>query len=241
MARTVVARTRAFLFFLVLILLFLSPHVLAAFPQTASAAPAFSWVTGKIQEGLIVACLGFTLYFIHSLFVDFRTWLTRTTPATEVTPTTLESGIAAAPLIDLDAEVGATEAAPTTPSPVASASTPAKPTTASKIAVILIDAYAVLQYFYLNSIVSLNKPFLENISATLLFLLRGLEVLFVGFLLLAFVAWLVKPKPAVAPAPAAPIEVLVVVEETMMSDVDVPKEKEEEKQYLEAIQEKAAA
>ncbi|KAJ7726558.1 hypothetical protein DFH07DRAFT_970443 [Mycena maculata] len=214
MAQTGVSR-RAFLFFSLIMLFFFSPLILSACPQTAPLAPAFRWATDKAQEGLIVACLIFTLYFIHSLFVNLRTWLARAPPAAPATPTDLESGTAAATLIDV------VPAAPAVPE----ADVPAKSPVAGKIAVLLLNAYAVAQYFYLNSIVSPSAPLLQNIGAALAFVLRGLEVLFVAVLLLAFVAWLKRPTPAALPT--GPIEVSVVVEETVVSDADVPVSKEE--------------
>ncbi|KAJ7767864.1 hypothetical protein DFH07DRAFT_954756 [Mycena maculata] len=231
MAQTVVSPKGYTITFLVLVIFFASPFILAAFPQTAAFAPPLFWAGDKLLQGLIVVCLFGTIVFLHLLFSDFRQWLARTpTVAPASTPTDLESGTAAAPdLIVLDTEVGTTKPAAVTPS----SSAPEGPTTTRKIVSLVLNSWVVINYFLTHDIMSLKKSLMENVGATLLFVLRGLEVIFVALLLLGFVAWLVKSKPdspsgeaatVVLTAPAAaPVEVLVMVEETVVEVVPASK------------------
>jgi hypothetical protein len=74
---------------------------------------------------------------------------------------------------------------------------------------LLSSSYCFIQQWFIADIVSLRRPLLENLAAALLYTLRGLDVIFVSFLILVFVIWLKKrPSYAVAQAPARPVEVL---------------------------------
>ncbi|KAJ7474009.1 hypothetical protein FB451DRAFT_1035354 [Mycena latifolia] len=77
----------------------------------------------------------------------------------------------------------------------------AKAIVISKIVCVVACTSYVASQFYSSGVVSLEKPLLANVAAMLLYLLRGLEVIFVGFLVLLFAACIQKMRAA---APASP-------------------------------------
>ncbi|KAJ7474006.1 hypothetical protein FB451DRAFT_1035434 [Mycena latifolia] len=78
---------------------------------------------------------------------------------------------------------------------------PAKTILIGRIVCVVTCALYFAQQFYRSDVVSLEKPFLANVAATLLYFLRGLEIIFVAFLVLLFAACIKKTRAAVPASP----------------------------------------
>jgi hypothetical protein len=146
------------------------------------------------------------LYYLCSLLKDAYQWLTGASPAAR--PIALEEE----PLIphtDTDAEriVLNTRGA-----------------VLKTIFCLLCYTYVFTQQWIRADIVSLEHPLLRNVTSALMYTLRGLDILFVGFLIFVFVRWLKqRPVDAAAQAPTPLVQVL--------DDAVATKE---EKEYVEA-------
>jgi Zn-dependent protease len=74
---------------------------------------------------------------------------------------------------------------------------------------LLCHTYVFAHQWMTADIVSLKRPLLQNFKAALMYTLRGLNVLFVAFLIFVFVRWLKEGSPDVAAqAPPPPVQVL---------------------------------
>ncbi|KAJ7852252.1 hypothetical protein B0H13DRAFT_1904701 [Mycena leptocephala] len=178
-------------FTIVLVLSYLPPVLLQHFyPEAASvtvAAP-FVRVRDRLARGFAAHAFFKALYMFCSLINDAHKWLTGASPATR--PVTLEDGT-----ID--------------PAALGVAAESTESTVMVNVFSLLSFSYYFIQQWFIADIVSLRRPLLENLVAALLYTLRGLDVIFVSFLILVFVIWLKKrPSYAVAQAPARPVEVL---------------------------------
>ncbi|KAJ7474000.1 hypothetical protein FB451DRAFT_1398007 [Mycena latifolia] len=80
---------------------------------------------------------------------------------------------------------------------------------AGRIVTAVVSALFFASQLLMSSVISLEKPLLANVAATLLYLLRGLEVIFVAFLVWLFVVHIKTTRAAqAAAAPASPPTVL---------------------------------
>jgi len=243
MSHTTVSRKRyTFLAFLTLFtLLLLSPTIFAALPQTAFLAPGCLWVAEKLLNGFAVLSLIVVVVTIVVGLNQAYTWLTSRRPeavgAVPATPTPaeLEDGTAPTPTL-IDLEETAVPAAATTPSPKS-----------GKLATVLslaLNTYVVVNYILTNDVVSLQKPVLENVAAALMFVLRGLEVIFVALLLVGVLGVCLHKRRARAPASAPGTELpttapaVVSNEAVAVVVVETPLSKEE-KEFMEVEFEKA--
>ncbi|KAJ7030199.1 hypothetical protein C8F04DRAFT_1114201 [Mycena alexandri] len=217
-------RKRSITTVLVFFCIFLAPSVLKLFPHTDAVVEASTWVAEMVIQGLASFSLFIAVAMACSLASDAYRWLTgATAEPTTPTPAQLEDGTTATPLHDLailEAEVaGAKPPAPDSSSSATESDT--QRTTAGDI-IALIGGSAFFAYeFAQREVVSLDKSWLENVGAGLLFILRGFEVIFGLALLLMFGAWVTRSRSgaSTATAPAAPVEVLfegTLPEEEMM-------------------------
>jgi hypothetical protein len=192
------------------------------YPQATSVRAAFVWARNTFARGFAALTLLGAIYNICSLSSDAYKWLSglrSTSPATG--PIALEDGTAEPPVPAVPTD---TDASTEAPAP--------KPSVIGRIFSLASCSYYFIQQWYLDDIVSLKRPLLENLGSVLLYILRGFEVLFALFLILVFVMWMKKGSSDVAaaegvpaaPAPAAPVQVLF--------DDGVPTK--EEKEYMEA-------
>lgn len=167
--------------YLVFILLLICFHIVAASPATAPMAAAFTSMGAagdRLVEGFTILALIRVATLLYSLVRNAHTQLIGGPAATPTpTPAQLESGDAPT-LHELmrRAEVN-------------------KTTMGKLVSLTLaINCLASIHYISEHDIVSimfLKKPLLENLGAILLFILRGLEVVFISLLLIGTVAWLV--------------------------------------------------
>ncbi|KAJ7046171.1 hypothetical protein C8F04DRAFT_1063538 [Mycena alexandri] len=197
--------------------------VLKLFPHTDAVVEASTWVAEMVIQGLASFSLFIAVAMACSLASDAYRWLTGATAEPTPTPAQLEDGTTATSLHDLailEAEVAGAEP----PAPDSSSSTTesdTQRTTAGDI-IALIGGSAFFAYeFAQREVVSLDKPWLENVGAGLLFILRGFEVIFGLALLLMFGAWVTRSRSGASTATvlAAPVEVLfegTLPEEEMM-------------------------
>jgi len=180
------------------------------YPDVASVAAAFVWVMDTASLGFTAATFCMALIMLCVFVNDAHKWLTsaRTRSAS---PVALEDGTAVP--------------APA-PTPTPDVEEPAHLTLTSKLIYFTTSSYFFSRQILANDVVSSERPLLENLGSALLYILRGLEVLFAVYLVLVFVAWLKKRPGAAAPevgaaqTPAPPVEVL-------FEAVDVEDEKDE--------------
>ncbi|KAJ7767865.1 hypothetical protein DFH07DRAFT_311124 [Mycena maculata] len=223
MAHRLVSRKRTIIVPLILVLTFcfcapLIPRILAAYPQTAAFAPPFFWVEDEFLHGGAVLGLLVSISVLYSLFSDLCRWLTGPAAGSAPTPAELENGTA--PPLDTGA------------SDLDTANPPAKLTTMSKLGALCLNIWLFAHYFFKHDIVSLERPLLVNVGATLVFILQGLEVIFIGILVGAFVAWrIMGPRfaaegPVVRIAPAPPAELSTEEEEVAPASKEEKEHKE---------------
>ncbi|KAJ7623083.1 hypothetical protein DFH06DRAFT_1230873 [Mycena polygramma] len=146
------------------------------FPQAAPIAAAFTWTTDAATRGLCAIYFLIALGLLVSLLADARKGLGRLCTRRATSPVSLEDG---------------TEAELTT----------AVPTLARTLGKLLS-----LLFFSCLLSFSLQQPAAENVLAVALYVLSGLEVLFVLFLVMALV-WV---KRRSTPADEVQVSVLPV-------------------------------
>ncbi|KAJ7046190.1 hypothetical protein C8F04DRAFT_341413 [Mycena alexandri] len=215
MRRSPLTRKRSLYTFLVFFCIFLAPSVLNLFPHTNAVVEASTWFAEMVVQGLASFAIFLAVSTACSLASDAYRWLTGTTVAPIPTPAQLEDGTIATPLHELailEAEIsGAEPPAPDTSSSTTESGT--QTTTAGKVAVLICGSVFFAYDLARREVVSLHKPWLENVGAGLLFILRGFEVIFGFGLLLIFGAWVTHARrptsgASTATAPAASVEVL---------------------------------
>ncbi|KAJ6608862.1 hypothetical protein B0H10DRAFT_2066446 [Mycena sp. CBHHK59/15] len=238
MARSFVPRKSSVITFVVVLFFIIAPSIFENYPQTVLVASAVRWVGDKFVQG--IAALAFVLAVTQFcvLLRDIRKWLTGAAGSTTPTPEALEEGTAPRlhALEVLEAEVAGAEP-PTLPSSVQ------MPLTGKILSLISCSLFFSYE-FYQNGLVSLDASVTENLGAFFLFILRGLEILFVTFWLLVFVVWAtgmslrtdfrrIRGMGGVADAaPTAPAEVLFD-EVTTVEQEPVAKEKKEKNEHEE--------
>ncbi|KAJ7449462.1 hypothetical protein B0H11DRAFT_2078756, partial [Mycena galericulata] len=219
----------------------LKPGVLETYPQARAFAVAFVWIGEKFLQGAAVFCLIGAIATLATLIHDAYGWITGRAAATSTTtptPADLENG--SAPGVDdlaaLEAEVAAAEP----PAPVAPTRT--KPSVLRRILGLVTSSWSFTYVFLSRNVVSLDKPVLENLGATGLFILRGLEIIFVFFLLCGVVGLCVRRgrRTAVA-APVLPTTVSpTATAAEVVFDEAAPATKEE-KEYKDVVAEEEKA
>ncbi|KAJ7671886.1 hypothetical protein B0H17DRAFT_1141421 [Mycena rosella] len=199
MARNVVALKTYALSFTIASILFIAPIFLKRYPQTAGIAIGLTWLGDKYIQGFAALSLVVAVLLLASLLSGAHKWLTRAKSSTPApTPADLEDGTAA-PLRELEtleAEVTGTE-------PPKLEAKAGEATTTGKITSFLFSAIFFTYELYQSGVVELQKPVLENVAAALMYILRGLEVVFVAFLLLLLGCAMVRSRsaPEAVPAP----------------------------------------
>ncbi|KAJ7189597.1 hypothetical protein GGX14DRAFT_608875 [Mycena pura] len=245
MVRHSVALVKVFQILIAIPFLAIAYLILASHPQTAPLAAAISWTGTKIVQGTTsFAALGMVVA-LCSLARDARRWLTGVPPvsrsaaaeALAPTPAELEAGAGSAVQLDFDdlalaqLEADAAGASTSTASDTRTAFIPWP----ARMLILLFNCVIIALQLIISEVVSLEASPAANAGAALLFLLRGLEVLFVAGVVLLFLVWW-KGVPmgsrflagrfsaavaAAAPhstAAAAPVEVLFD-DETARDDV----------------------
>ncbi|KAF8207485.1 hypothetical protein K438DRAFT_1962409 [Mycena galopus ATCC 62051] len=197
------------------------------YPAAAPVAAVITWVGDKGALGFTAIMFTMAICMFSSLMHDAYGLISRVFNRRTTGPIALEEGVAvpapAAPVTD-----AVTEEATTAPAPAKS-----QPGVLSKLFSLSSAIYFMWSQIHTKDIISLQRPFLDNVSAALVHLLRGFEVLFAFFMVLVLVAavkiqWR-SPTPAAvaAPAPAPPVEVLVSTDVIVVED-----EKKELKELL---------
>ncbi|KAJ7615243.1 hypothetical protein DFH06DRAFT_1307302 [Mycena polygramma] len=224
MARHSLTRRCNLMIFTVVFVFFLAPEVMRSYPQTVALAGVFSWAGDKFLEGLASGAFLVAVCMACSLTGDAYRWLTGAhTEESTPTPAQLEAGTASRDLHEL--EVLEAEVAGTAPPAVSTSSADkekVKLTTGRKIWTLLTSSVVFGYQFFQQGVVSPETPLLDNVCATLLYILRGWEVIFVGFLLLMLGAYITKSRSrsAAAAEAAAPAEVLF--EGTLPEEEETP-------------------
>jgi hypothetical protein len=194
-------------FTLILILSSLCRSLIERFcPEAAAATAVAITVDNTVARAFAAHSFFAALYFLCSLLKDAQQWLTGARPAAR--PIALEEE-PLLPHTDTDAEriVLNTRGA-----------------VLKTIFCLLCYTYVFTQQWIRADIVSLEHPLLRNVTSALMYTLRGLDILFVAFLIFVFVRWLKqRPVDAAAQAPAPLVQVL--------DDAVATKE---EKEYVEA-------
>jgi hypothetical protein len=210
-------------------LFFFAPEYLKSYPQTAALADAFTWASERFMQGIASLAFFFAVCAAGLLVYDAYRWVTGAPAAETVpapTPAELEDGTATQlhDLAVLEAEVAGAEPPPS-PSSAKSDDATWHTTTAGNVMMLVLHSVVFGYEFFMHEVVSLDKPLMENVGATLLYILRGWEVLFVGFVLFVASAWIAKSPSAAAAVPLPPDEVLF--EGTLLDEEeDAPAAKE---------------
>ncbi|KAJ7461299.1 hypothetical protein B0H11DRAFT_2198727 [Mycena galericulata] len=205
--------------------------IVETYPHARYFAVAFIWIAENLTQG---AAVFFLIAALATLLHDAYGRLTGRAQAasTTSTPADLENG--SAPRLD---DLAALEAE------VATAEPPASPTPKSKSSAVHRIVYSALgivyffSVFLMFSVVSLEKPFRENVGATSLFIVRGLVVDIVFFLLCGIRGcW---GRRAAVTAPVLPTAVSATAAEVVL-DQAAPATKEE-KEYKDVVAEEEKA
>ncbi|KAJ6568925.1 hypothetical protein B0H19DRAFT_1134239 [Mycena capillaripes] len=216
------SRKRNVVFFLAALLFLLAPDVLRSYPQTVAMGDAFSWAGNKFMQGLASGAFFFAVCFACWLVSDAYRWLTGASAETSSTPSPthaeLEDGTVS-PMHEL--EVLEAEVAGAQPPIVPKSTSAFTPTTGGKLTALLVCG--IFFEFYIYGVVSREKPLMENVSAALLYILRGWEVIFFAFVVLLLGAWVVKSRSAAAAAATPPVELLF---EGILPEDELPTAKE---------------
>jgi hypothetical protein len=205
-------RRRYVVIFCAFFLFFLAPEYLKSYPQTATLADAFTWASERFMQGIASLAFFFAICASCLLACNAYRWVTGAPAAETVpapTPAALEDGTATQlhDLAVLEAEVAGAE--PPLSSSSAKSDDATWHTTIGGNVMMLVLSSVIFGYEFLtHEVVSLDKPLMENVGATLLYILRGWEVLFVGFVLFMAGAWIAKSRSAAAATPLPPDEVL---------------------------------
>ncbi|KAJ7474031.1 hypothetical protein FB451DRAFT_1247688 [Mycena latifolia] len=219
-------------------LFFIAPLFLQRYPQTAALAVVFTWVIDRYLQGLAVLILLAVVFALGSLISDARLWLTGARkPTPSPTPADLEDGTAT-PLRDLEAlEAEVAGAGAEAPAPELS-----EISTTRKLIALFTGTIIISYQIYDSGVVSLEKPALDNVAAVLVYLLRGLEILFVGLLLLICAACCTKNRrrsgfatTGVATTPASPTAVLFDDGTAAAEDLPVAMEEKNQKEGERAV------
>ncbi|KAJ7449458.1 hypothetical protein B0H11DRAFT_2202118 [Mycena galericulata] len=205
--------------------------IVETYPHARNFAVVFIWIAENLTQGAAVFSL---IAALATLLHDAYGRLTGRAQATSTisTPADLENG--SAPRLD---DLAALEAE------VATVEPPASPTPKSKSSAVHRIVYSALgivyffSVFLMFSVVSLEKPFRENVGATSLFIVRGLVVDIVFFLLCGIRGC--SGRRAAVTAPVLPTAVSATAAEVVL-DQAAPATKEE-KEYKDVVAEEEKA
>ncbi|KAJ7461297.1 hypothetical protein B0H11DRAFT_2241732 [Mycena galericulata] len=230
-----------FLLFICLLVLYpLTPSILETYPQAGAFVVPLVWITEKSIQGVAAACLIDAIVPLYMLLHDAYGWLTghataaSTSASATPTPADLENGSAPrlADLATLEAEAATREP----PAPVS-------PTRFRRNLSWALSSVGYIASFFIylfisRNVVSPDKPLLENVCATGLFILGGLEVDFVFLLLGAVVGYCARRgRRAATTTPVLPTAVSATAAEVVFDDA-VPATKEKEYKDVVAEEEK---
>ncbi|KAJ6568909.1 hypothetical protein B0H19DRAFT_1134201 [Mycena capillaripes] len=206
--------------FLGTIFLLLTPVLIERhYPEAAPVAAAFVWVTDSIACGLSSLIFLLASVLFVSLIIDARKGIASLCGARPaIGPISLEEGTAepAAPTPPTGADAVA-------PAPAAS-----EPGVFRKLLSLACFISFLTSQFSRVDIVSLQRPVLENLVFVALYLLRGCEVLFAGFLVLLFVAYLKLKSTNAETAVQTPTLPVVSAQGIAAEVADTKEEKETE-------------
>ncbi|KAJ7233603.1 hypothetical protein B0H12DRAFT_1143604 [Mycena haematopus] len=170
------------------------------YPAAAPIASAIVWIRDAIDHGLATLTFLLIPVLLAALAYDAHIWLTRRHTVRRATPGTvaLEEGTAT----------------PTRMLTSSRASQQPTGTVASKLSSLIFLTYFLMWHLFRTGIVSLERPFLENLGSALMYLLIGMPVVSTVFLVCELAVMLQKRRSAAAAAraitlPAGPlVEVL---------------------------------
>ncbi|KAJ7232457.1 hypothetical protein B0H12DRAFT_1239654 [Mycena haematopus] len=183
----------------IILVFFLAPYLIERYyPAAAPIAAAIVWLRDAIDHGLATMTFLLIPVLLGALAYDAHIWLTRRRTARRATPGTvaLEGGTATPMLTSSHAAQQPTG------------------TVASKLLSLLSFTYFLMWHLFRTGIVSLERPFLENLGSALMYLLSGMPVVITVFWICVFVDLLHKRRSAATAAqantlPAGPlVEVL---------------------------------
>ncbi|KAJ7144185.1 hypothetical protein C8R44DRAFT_759576 [Mycena epipterygia] len=221
-------------FFFIALFFLLAPVLIEAYyPAAAPVAAVCVWFTETFACGFTSLTLMMAITMLSMLGSDFRGWVMRVwarraSPATG--PIALEDGIATPAPAPTDADA-------TAEAPAAKAEATTPPTITSKLVSLTSCSSFFARNLFTADVVALDRPVLDNIGATALYILRGFEVLFAVFLGLVFVAYVKQQRAAgvtagpatEAQAPVQPVQVLVDVVVEVKDEKERLKQEEAEK------------
>ncbi|KAJ7835124.1 hypothetical protein B0H14DRAFT_2797199 [Mycena olivaceomarginata] len=194
------AARKGFSIYCALILSFFIPVIFNRwYPNAGPAATFLVWIVDSAANGFVVFSLLMSLNMLRILVKDGFSRLSGsgTTPR----PITLEDGTA---------EPAPTPAVPASSTdPDAMVDVFAVPSTTGKIFCVICYGYTFIQQAFLKGVMSLQRPLLDNVGSTLMFILRGAQVLGAAALV-ALLVTLVKRRSTAAEAVQAPATSIVI-------------------------------
>ncbi|KAJ7691338.1 hypothetical protein B0H17DRAFT_1063523 [Mycena rosella] len=174
MARTLLPRKYIIPFVLFLLLGGALAKMLKSYcPQTAALAVAVYWTWEKCLHGVAVGNFIVVVRLLYSIATNVLPLLTGASREAPTTPSALENGRAP---VRRSHELEILEAETTS--------------ILSRILLIILCNFVLLQQFSESDHTLLEKPLLHIAGATALYLVRGLGILFVGITLLRAARWL---------------------------------------------------
>ncbi|KAF7338932.1 hypothetical protein MVEN_01969300 [Mycena venus] len=152
------------------------------------ALPDFS--KQKFFEGTTTIILLSAIFRLYVLARDVHPWLTAMPPSREHSLSEIESAVPVGPPADRADQVPLATSAPPT---FSEGSQALQESTSGKLIILVFHGVSLFMGFLYGSAISSQQSALENTVAALMFVLGGLEVLFVGLLVGLFVVWLTGP------------------------------------------------
>ncbi|KAJ6568956.1 hypothetical protein B0H19DRAFT_1134296 [Mycena capillaripes] len=183
------------------------------YPNAGPAAAFLVWLADGAASGFAVFSLFMSLDMLRLLVRDGFNRLCRS-----------ESGSPAPGPIALEDGTAEPATAPA-PSPSTGTSSTADPTAVEilatpsalgKVVCVISYGYSFIQLAFMKDVMSLQRPLLANVGSTLMFILRGSEVLATAFILVLLVARFKRRSTtaeAAVQAPTTPVDVADVKEE----------------------------
>jgi len=203
---------------LLALLFFLAPEALRFHPYTAPLADVVAWLGDRVVQGITAVAFFFAIYAGTSIACDAWRWISgvstdtpttspHPTPTPTVSPTELEEGTAI-PAVAPEAQENS--AAASAPAPAAPSPATPQATLCGKLLLLILSSAFFAWDLLSRHIVSSEKPLLNNTADTLLYMLRGWEVVFLMVAVSVSVSWarIKFAARATARAAAEPVEVL---------------------------------
>jgi hypothetical protein len=163
-------------FLLVAAFLLLGPPLIERYlPQAAPVAAALEWVTDHAMPALGAYAFFVALFMLGALAVDIHEWLIHSGRSATATATPSQDDFA----LPLPATTADSDSA-----------APLLPLTPFRKLLTLLTSVLFLTYLCVKEpTISPTRPVLANLAAALRLLLRGLEAMFAGIVVLLLVAW----------------------------------------------------